>query len=154
MMLDHAISVTIQAATTVLMQTAPSQWAVIPQDVDSRWLAAGLGAQAAIALCLLIHVLASRRHNRFVIPKALAWLSTAATLVLMVYAASRQDLVFTLGQFVHVLLWRRLLGWLHRPRPEGKSAGPRALDEEDSRFPMIAPHQAERRIKPRESGDA
>jgi lipid-A-disaccharide synthase-like uncharacterized protein len=133
-----------------LAQLPQSGAALAPPDADVRWLIAGLASQAVIALCLAIHLLVSRRRKRFVIPQVLAWLATLATLVLMIYAAGRRDLVFTLGQFVNVLICLRLLGWIHRPRSTSAPSAPRSFEEEDSSFPVIAPHQAERRIKPAE----
>lgn len=147
-MLTLVIGWPARVAAIGLAQTAPAWPAASPQESDPKWLGIGLAAQAVIALCLALHLLASRRQGRFAIPQVLAYLGTIATLLLMVYAARRHDHVFTIGQFINVLICLRLLGWIHRRPPQAPSSESGAFDEADSRFPVVAPHQAERRGAP------
>jgi lipid-A-disaccharide synthase-like uncharacterized protein len=151
MMLNLVITPPARVAALCLAQIAPAGPAANPHEADPRWLAVGLVAQAVIALCLAIHLVASRRQRGFAIPQALGYLGTIATLVLMVYAARHHDLVFTIGQFINVLICLRLLGWIDRRRPHARPSEPGTVEGEDSRFPVVAPHQAERRATPPQS---
>jgi lipid-A-disaccharide synthase-like uncharacterized protein len=151
MMLNLANTLPARVAAMGLAQTAPAWSAANPHEPDPKWLAVGLAAQSVIALCLAIHLIASRRQRRFAIPQTLGYLGTIATLVLMDYAARHHDLVFTIGQFINVLICLRLLGWIGRRRPQARPSEPGTVAGEDSRFPVVAPHQAERRATPPQS---
>ena len=117
--------------------------AVGPETADPGWLIFGLAAQAVIIICLVVHMIASRRRGRFVIPLAVGYLGTIATLMLLVYAARQHYAVFVVGQFVNTLICLRLLVLIRRAQ---QRIGP----EEDSRFPVVAPDSAERKIPPSE----
>ncbi len=106
---------------------------------DHEWLIFGLCAQLLIAVCLLIHVVWTRRGGRLVIPPVFGYVGLIAMLMLLVYAAQRHDLVFVVGQFLNTLICVWLLVLIRRRQDL-------AREEETPRFPIVAPDSAERKI--------
>jgi lipid-A-disaccharide synthase-like uncharacterized protein len=109
------------------------------ESPDHGWLIFGVCAQLLIAACLLIHVVWSRRGRRVVIPSAFGYMGLIATLMLLVYAAQRHDLVFMIGQFLNTLICVWLLALIRRRQDPARAA-------DAARFPIVAPDSAERKI--------
>ena len=114
---------------------------------EPLWLIAGLGAQAAILLCLLIHMIVSAKRHRLMPPVSIGYVGLLATLVLMTYASRRHDVVFMVGQFVNTLICLRLLVLIRRSR-EAKPEQQAPPKEEPSRFPVVAPDSADQKLPP------
>lgn len=108
------------------------------------WLVFGLAAQGLLAISFIAHWVISRRRGHFVIPPALVYLGMAATLMLLVYAAVRGDIVFVIGQGLVVLMGIRLVGLVHRAKRK-------MVKVESAVFPKVAPDSAERKLPEMES---
>lgn len=78
-------------------------------NVDGLWLACGLLGQSLFSARFLTQWLASERAKRSVVPKAFWWLSVGGSVLLFLYALSRRDLVFTVGQGAGLLIYLRNL---------------------------------------------
>jgi lipid-A-disaccharide synthase-like uncharacterized protein len=109
------------------------------ERADHEWLIFGLGAQLLVAVCLLIHVVWTRRGRQVVIPPVFGYVGLIAMLMLLVYAAQRHDLVFVVGQFLNTLICVWLLVLIRRRQD-------RTREEDAPRFPIVAPDSAERKI--------
>jgi lipid-A-disaccharide synthase-like uncharacterized protein len=84
---------------------------------DPWWLAFGLLGNAAFGSRFLVQWLASERAGASVIPLAFWYLSIAGSLVLLVYAIHRRDLVFTLAYLPNAFVYLRNLWLVKRGRP-------------------------------------
>jgi lipid-A-disaccharide synthase-like uncharacterized protein len=112
---------------------------------DPTWEYLGLGAQVAIAICLAIHVLASKQKGRFEFPPIIGYLGLVATLVLMIYASRRHERVFMIGQFINMLICLRALTLFRRVRERRSASPPPSLPDHHASFPVVAPDSAERK---------
>lgn len=106
--------------------------------VGTGWLFFGLAAQAIFLLCLLGQWIATRRGRRLVLPSAVIYLGLVATVMLLIYASVRRDLVFTVGQLVNMMIGFRLLEIVERFNRI-------SLEHDDAPFPDVRPDSAERR---------
>lgn len=102
------------------------------------WLLFGLAAQLIMVGCLLAQWYASRRHGRIVIRSGVVYVGLVATVMLLVYASIRHDLVYVVGQILNVLIGLRLLELLRRTEV-------RRTETDMEHFPRIEPESAERR---------
>lgn len=112
--------------------------------VEAHWHIYGLFAQAAIALCLLIHVVVSRRKGYLVFPPIIGYIGLLATLILLIYASAHREVVFMVGQFINMLICLRILTWLRQNQQPSEILSPRS-DDDSNPFPKVAPDEAERR---------
>ncbi|MHC4391339.1 MAG: lipid-A-disaccharide synthase N-terminal domain-containing protein [Planctomycetota bacterium] len=96
-------------------------------------IAVGLLAQLVFVIRTLWQWLASERARRSVLPHGYWWLSLAGAALLLTYALSTQDLVFTLGPAVTIAIYIRNLELQRQTTfehargapPREASAGPR-----------------------------
>ena len=80
------------------------------------WVLLGLTAQALFTMRFLVQWIASERAGRSVIPLAFWLFSIGGGLLLLVYALSRRDIVFILGQAFGVFVYLRNLQFVMRDR--------------------------------------
>ncbi len=106
--------------------------------VGTGWLLFGMAAQAIFLLCLLGQWIATRRGRRLVLPSAVIYFGLVATVMLLIYASVRRDLVFTVGQLVNMIIGFRLLEIVERFNRI-------SLEHDDAPFPDVRPDSAERR---------
>ncbi len=104
------------------------------------WVVFGLLAQVVIVCCLVAQWRASRKRGRIVLPVPLVYVGLIATVMLLVYASIRHDLVFVAGQLLNVMIALRLIELLRRP-----GNGPTEPAEEET-FPVVEPDTAERML--------
>ncbi len=100
--------------------------------IRSIWLGVGIAGQALIAVCLVVHLVASRRARAFVLPRGCLIVGTFAIAVLAVYAAARHDAVFLVGQILFLIMALRVLA-VQSARERPRSGG----------FPVVAPDRAD-----------
>lgn len=106
--------------------------------VSVEWLLIGLGCQVVILLCFLAQSLASKKRGRLVFPQGILYISIAVSVVLLIYAAVRHDLVFVIGQLTGILVGLRVLDVVR--------SSPQTRTGQDFRFPMVKPDTAEHKI--------
>jgi lipid-A-disaccharide synthase-like uncharacterized protein len=78
------------------------------------WLAFGLIGQAAFFSRFLVQWLASERAGESYVPLSFWYLSMVGSLVLLVYAIHRQELVFALGYLPNSVVYLRNLVLVRR----------------------------------------
>lgn len=79
------------------------------ETLRSPWVLLGFAGQAVFSLRFLVQWIESERAGRSVVPEAFWYLSIAGSLLLLVYALWRKDLVFTLGQSMGFFVYARNL---------------------------------------------
>ena len=82
----------------------------------AMWLALGFIGQAVFASRFIVQWISSERQKRSVIPHAFWYLSLAGGATLLIYAISRQDPVFIVGQAGGLLIYSRNLRLIARER--------------------------------------
>jgi lipid-A-disaccharide synthase-like uncharacterized protein len=82
------------------------------------WLMVGFLGQAIFTARFLAQWAASEREKRSVVPVVFWWLSLAGGLILLVYAARRNDPVIVVGQSLGVVVYVRNLMLSGRSRRE------------------------------------
>ena len=93
---------------------------------DRLWLGVGLFGQAVFASRFVVQWLKSEMEGRSVLPVVFWYLSLAGSLLLLVYAVHREDVVFVLGQSCGLLIYARNLYLIRRERRApiaGETAG-------------------------------
>lgn len=80
------------------------------------WVALGWFAQALFSGRFLVQWLASERAKRSVVPVAFWYFSVTGGLLLFIYALSRRDPVFIVGQGAGLFIYLRNLWFIHRER--------------------------------------
>ena len=80
------------------------------------WLTVGFVGQALFASRFIVQWITSERVKRSVIPHAFWYLSIAGGATLLVYAISREDPVFIVGQAGGLLIYTRNLRLIARER--------------------------------------
>ncbi len=113
-------------------------------EVHGVWVFFGLVAQLAVLVCLLVHWLLCRRRRAVAVPRALLGIFLGATVVLLVYAALRHDIVFVVGQLLSILIALRALELTRRRQPQ-EIAPPQGA------FPHIQPDSAEINLRANET---
>ena len=81
------------------------------------WIWIGFAAQILFSMRFVVQWIASERRKQSVIPISFWYLSIAGSLVLLLYAIHRQDLVFTSGQAFGTFVYVRNLMLIYRRRP-------------------------------------
>ena len=90
---------------------------------DRLWLGVGLFGQAVFASRFVVQWLKSEMEGRSVLPVVFWYLSLAGSLLLLVYAVHREDVVFVLGQSCGLLIYARNLYLIRRERRAAPIAG-------------------------------
>lgn len=93
-------------------------------ELSNPWVLVGLSGQLMFSLRFLVQWIVSERRKESVIPIAFWYLSLGGSLILLVYAIYRQDLVFILGQSTGSFIYIRNLMLIHRKRSAATPAGP------------------------------
>jgi len=106
-------------------------------QIGAAWLVIGVVAQFVIAGCIYAQWSASKRQGRTVIPPSVVYAGLVATVVLLVYASIRHDLVYVIGQLINVVIGMMLLNRNHDRRTE-------QTDGDLAQFPQVRPESAER----------
>jgi len=78
------------------------------------WLAFGLLGQAAFGSRFLVQWIASERAGRSYVPLSFWYLSIAGSLVLLIYAIHRKELVFLLAYLPNCVVYTRNLMLIHK----------------------------------------
>ena len=139
-----------QIRSGAVVETAASLPAAALDGVEPLfWLVFGLCAQAAILVCFGIHLVASWKRHKLVIPPSIGYVGLVATLMLMIYASHRQDAVFLLGQFLNTLICVRLLMLIRRAQEKMRQQR-QTLPDEPSGFPIVSPDSVNRRLPKKE----
>ncbi len=105
-------------------------------EVHGVWVFFGLAAQGAVLVCLLIHWILCRRRGSVAVPRALIGILMGTTVVLLVYAALRHDIVFVVGQLLGILIALRALELTRRREPQ-------EIVPPEEGFPRVEPDSAE-----------
>ena len=91
------------------------------------WLAFGLLGQAAFGSRFLVQWIDSERAGRSYVPLAFWYLSIAGSVILLIYAIHRKELVFTLAYLPNCFVYTRNLMLIRRHRAsESPSPNPPA----------------------------
>ena len=138
-----------QIRSGTIVETAASLPAAALDGVEPLWLVFGLCAQAAILVCFGIHLVASWKRHKLIIPPSIGYVGLVATLMLMIYASLRHDAVFLLGQFLNTLICVRLLMLIRRAQEKMRQQE-QTLPEEPSGFPIVSPDSVNRRLPKKE----
>ncbi|RMF97167.1 MAG: lipid A biosynthesis protein [Gammaproteobacteria bacterium] len=83
-------------------------------DIDKIWIGIGLIGQLMFSARFLVQWIASERAGRSLVPMMFWYFSIAGSLILLCYAISRHDPVFTLGQSFGLFVYLRNLYFLKR----------------------------------------
>jgi lipid-A-disaccharide synthase-like uncharacterized protein len=81
---------------------------------DQIWLGVGLLGQAFFSGRFLIQWIASERQGKSVVPRAFWYFSIGGGMTLLLYALSRRDPVFILGQSAGLFVYARNLYFVLR----------------------------------------
>jgi lipid-A-disaccharide synthase-like uncharacterized protein len=108
--------------------------------IEAAWLFLGLAAQLIFLLCLIGQWFATRKRGRMFLPASMIYLGLLATLILLIYASVRHDIVFVVGQLMNMLIGFRLLEM-------AGSVNDVSRHRDETPFPEIRPDSAQR--KPR-----
>ncbi|HOK40814.1 MAG TPA: lipid-A-disaccharide synthase N-terminal domain-containing protein [bacterium] len=73
------------------------------------WTILGLLGQTLFFLRFLIQWIVSEKKNKSIIPISFWYLSICGSLILLLYAITRKDLVFTIGQSTGLIVYIRNL---------------------------------------------
>jgi lipid-A-disaccharide synthase-like uncharacterized protein len=79
------------------------------ENARNPWILLGLAGQVVFSLRFLVQWIVSEREGRSVVPEAFWYLSIVGSMLLLVYALWRRDLVFTLGQSFGFVVYARNL---------------------------------------------
>jgi len=105
--------------------------------IPPSWVLVGLAAQALLIFCLMGQWYVTRKRRRVLVPAWAVHLGILATLVLMIYAAYRHDLVFMLGQLINMVIAFRLL-------EIARGVNMISREHDENPFPHVRPDKAER----------
>jgi lipid-A-disaccharide synthase-like uncharacterized protein len=89
-------------------------------SLRNPWVIFGFLGQAVFSLRFLVQWIQSERAGRSVVPDAFWYLSIVGSMLLLVYALYRRDVVFTLGQSMGFVVYARNLAL--RKRDTGDTA--------------------------------
>ncbi len=103
--------------------------------ISPLWLGIGLGAQALILGCLVVQWWLTRREKRVLVPQSLVYVAIIATVLLLIYASLRHDLVFVVGQIINMIIGLRTLDLLQRLSQDSRPRVPG--------FPIVEPDSAD-----------
>lgn len=88
------------------------------------WLAFGLLGNLAFFSRFLVQWVASERAGQSVIPLAFWYLSLAGSIILLIYALHRRDLIFTLAYLPNSVVYVRNLMLIRRGSPSEELRDP------------------------------
>ena len=108
--------------------------------ISAGWIVFGMTAQFIMMGCLAAQWYVSRRHGRTVIRSGVIYVGLVATVMLLVYASIRHDLIFVVGQLLNVVIGLRLLDLIRRN-------GVKRTETDVEHFPRVEPESAERRCR-------
>ena len=91
------------------------------------WLAFGLLGNAAFFSRFLVQWVVSERRGRSVVPMSFWYLSILGSIVLLIYAIHRKELIFTLAYLPNAFVYARNISLRRRAeRRAAPTAGPEA----------------------------
>ncbi len=90
----------------------------VRKTLTNPWVLFGFGAQAMFLMRFVIQWIASEKRKRSYVPVSFWWFSLAGGVTLFVYAVSRFDPVFALGQGLGCVIYLRNLVLIHRRSAE------------------------------------
>jgi len=93
----------------------------VRKTLTNPWVLFGFGAQAMFFMRFVIQWIASEKRKRSHIPVSFWWFSLAGGVTLFIYAVSRFDPVFALGQGLGCLIYVRNLVLIRRRSVEYRS---------------------------------
>ena len=82
------------------------------------WVLIGLFGQALFMMRFVVQWIASERVKQSIVPQTFWYFSLGGGVILFMYALHQQDIVFTLGQGLGLLIYLRNLYFIHRKQPE------------------------------------
>lgn len=85
-------------------------------------LALGLVGQALFTMRFVIQWVCAEKRRQSFIPQSFWYFSLGGSLLLLIYAVLRRDLVFTLGQSTGFLIYLRNLYFIHKEKKQGVPA--------------------------------
>ena len=91
-------------------------------DVEKSILVLGLVGQALFSMRFIIQWIYAEKRRQSVIPTAFWYFSLGGSLLLLIYALLRRDLVFSLGQSTGFLIYGRNLYFIHKKAGNGATA--------------------------------
>lgn len=83
---------------------------------DHLWLVIGLFGQLLFSMRFILQWLASEKVKRSIVPDVFWYFSLAGGIVLFLYAISRHDPVFMLGQGAGIFIYLRNIYFISRNR--------------------------------------
>jgi lipid-A-disaccharide synthase-like uncharacterized protein len=91
-------------------------------NAENSILILGLAGQALFSMRFIIQWIYSEKRRQSIIPPAFWYFSLGGSLLLLIYALLRRDLVFTLGQSTGFLIYGRNLYFIHKQRKQNAMA--------------------------------
>ncbi len=101
------------------------RWFDLESAGDLTWVVIGLVGQLLFTARFLVQWIASERAGRSVVPLAFWYFSISGGMVLFLYALSRRDPVFILGQSLGLIIYGRNLWLIRAERRRERTADPR-----------------------------
>lgn len=83
---------------------------------DNIWLVVGLFGQLLFSMRFILQWLASEKIKRSIVPDVFWYFSLAGGIVLFLYAISRHDPVFMIGQGAGIFIYLRNIYFISRNR--------------------------------------
>lgn len=144
-----SISANPDAPLSAAAASSPIDWKQLVEiltegRISPLWLGIGLGAQALILGCLVVQWWITRHQRRILIPQGLVYVVIIATVLLLIYASLRHDLVFVVGQIINMVIGLRTLDLLRRLSGNGRPRTPS--------FPVVEPDSADAIQLPPDTG--
>lgn len=138
-MIPPSAALIAQVQSGTVLDSTATPLAVLAENIEPAWLILGFSAQAAILVCVGIHLAASHKRRKLVMPPSIGYVGLVATLMLMIYASLRHDVVFVAGQFINALICVRLLVLIRRAQEKLRQPASVDQKEEPSGFPIVSP---------------
>lgn len=91
-------------------------------NAENSILILGLAGQALFSMRFIIQWIYSEKRRQSIIPPVFWYFSLGGSLLLLIYALLRRDLVFTLGQSTGFLIYGRNLYFIHKQRKQNALA--------------------------------
>ena len=85
-------------------------------DTINGWIIFGLAGQICFSMRFLLQWLHSERKKKSVVPVSFWYFSLVGSMILLVYAIYRKDIVFMLGQAFGLFVYTRNLALIARHR--------------------------------------
>jgi len=87
-------------------------------------LGIGFTGQGLFFMRFLVQWLYSEKHKKSIIPVAFWYFSLGGSLLLLIYAIMRKDIVFIVGQSTGFLIYLRNLYFISKEKQAKKAGGP------------------------------